>query len=157
MTPSKEQVLDRLRQVKGPDLKGNVVDLGLVSEIFLKDGRVSFSITVPAERASELDVMRQAAEKVVRDMEGVSSVIAVLTADKPGGGGANGAQGRSGPGKPQGSAGARPERRRAGSGRSSLCGTGCRRAAADAAGGRHQAHDRRGLRQGRRRQVHHSR
>ena len=83
MSLSKEQVLDRLRQVKGPDLKGNIVDLGLVSEILLKDGRVSFSITVPAERASELDVMRQAAEKVVRDMEGVSSVIAVLTADKP--------------------------------------------------------------------------
>ena len=100
MTPSKEQVLDRLRQVKGPDLKGNVVDLGLVSEIFLKDGRVSFSITVPAERASELDVMRQAAEKVVRDMEGVSSVIAVLTADKPGGG-ANGARAGRAPESPR--------------------------------------------------------
>jgi ATP-binding protein involved in chromosome partitioning len=97
MNLTKEQVLERLRQVKGPDLKDNIVDLGLVSEIFLKDGRVSFSITVPAERASELDVMRQAAEKVVRDMEGVSSVIAVLTADKPGGSGANGARaGRAG-------------------------------------------------------------
>ena len=97
MNPTKEQVLERLRQVKGPDLKDNIVDLGLVSEISLKDGRVSFAITVPAERASELDVMRQAAEKVVRDMEGVSGVIAVLTADKPGGSGANGTKaGRAG-------------------------------------------------------------
>ena len=55
MSLSKEQVLERLRQVKGPDLQGNIVDLGLVSEILLKDGRVSFSITVPAERATELD------------------------------------------------------------------------------------------------------
>jgi ATP-binding protein involved in chromosome partitioning len=92
MNPTKEQVLERLRQVKGPDLKDNIVDLGLVSEILLKEGRVSFAITVPAERASELDVMRQAAEKVVRDMEGVSGVVAVLTADKPGGSGANGAK-----------------------------------------------------------------
>ena len=93
MSLSKEQVLERLRQVKGPDLKGNIVDLGLVSEILLKDGRVSFSITVPAERASELDPMRQAAEKVVREMAGVSGVIAVLTAEKPGGArsGGNGA------------------------------------------------------------------
>jgi ATP-binding protein involved in chromosome partitioning len=85
MTPSKEQVLERLRQVKGPDLKGNIVDLGLVSEILLKDGRVSFSITVPAEQASGLDPMRKAAEKVVREMPGVSGVIAVLTAEKAGG------------------------------------------------------------------------
>ena len=67
MTPSKDQVLERLRRVKGPDLQGNIVDLGLVSEILLKDGRVSFSITVPAERAAELEPLRQAAEKVVRE------------------------------------------------------------------------------------------
>lgn len=85
MTPSREQVLERLRQVKGPDLKGNIVDLGLVSEILLKEGRVSFSITVPAEQASGLDPMRQAAEKVVREMPGVSGVVAVLTAEKTGG------------------------------------------------------------------------
>ena len=52
MSLSKDQVVERLRRVKGPDLQGNIVDLGLVSEILLKDGRVSFSITVPAERAA---------------------------------------------------------------------------------------------------------
>src|SRR5215510_6809576 len=82
-TPTKDQVVERLRRVKGPDLQGNIVDLGLVSEILLKDGRVSFSITVPAERAAELEELRQAAEKIVRDMEGVTSVLAVLTAEKP--------------------------------------------------------------------------
>ncbi len=51
MSLSKEQILERLRQVRGPDLEGNIVDLGLVSEILLKDGRVSFSITVPPHRA----------------------------------------------------------------------------------------------------------
>src|SRR5262245_65942237 len=82
-TPTKDQVVDRLRRIKGPDLQGNIVDLGLVSEILLKDGRVSFSITVPAERAAELEPLRQAAEKLVRELEGVTSVIAVLTAEKP--------------------------------------------------------------------------
>ena len=97
MTPSKEQVLEQLRQVKGPDLKGNIVDLGLVSEILLKDGRVSFSITVPAEQATGLDPMRQAAEKVVREIPGVSGVIAVLTAEKPGGLSRNGGDGAEAP------------------------------------------------------------
>jgi ATP-binding protein involved in chromosome partitioning len=95
MSLSKEQVLERLRQVKGPDLEGNIVDLGLVSEILLKDGRVSFSITVPAEQAPGLDPMRQAAEKVVREMPGVSGVVAVLTAEKPGGPSRSGGNGAS--------------------------------------------------------------
>src|SRR5215831_13983597 len=82
-TPTKDQVVDRLRRIKGPDLQGNIVDLGLVSEILLKDGLVSFSITVPAERARELEPMRQAAEKLVRDLEGITGVAAVLTAEKP--------------------------------------------------------------------------
>src|SRR5438309_2239592 len=60
MNPSKDQVVERLRRIKGPDLEGNIVDLGLVSEILLKDGRVSFSITVPVERAGELELGLQA-------------------------------------------------------------------------------------------------
>src|SRR5215475_14488735 len=82
-TPTRDQILERLRRVKGPDLEGNIVDLGLVSEILLKDSHVSFSITVAAERARELEPMRQAAEKLVRDMQGISAVAAVLTAEKP--------------------------------------------------------------------------
>jgi ATP-binding protein involved in chromosome partitioning len=86
MSLSKDKVLEQLRRVKGPDLDGNIVDLGLVSEILLKDGRVSFSITVPAARAQELEPMRQAAEKMVRELPGVTGVMAVLTAEKSGGG-----------------------------------------------------------------------
>ena len=97
MSPSKDQVVERLRRVKGPDMQSNIVDLGLVSEILLKDGRISFSITVPAERAAELEPMRQAAEKIVREMDGVQGVIAVLTAEKPRGAAAASAAPRGGP------------------------------------------------------------
>ena len=90
MSPSKDQVVERLRRVKGPDMQSNIVDLGLVSEILLKDGRISFSITVPAERAAELEPLRQAAEKIVREMDGVTGVMAVLTAEKPRGAGPGG-------------------------------------------------------------------
>jgi ATP-binding protein involved in chromosome partitioning len=86
MSVTKAEVIERLRRVKGPDLKGNIVDLGLVSEVLLKDDRVYFSITVPADRAEELEPLRQAAEKVVKDIEGVKGVAAVLTAEKAKGG-----------------------------------------------------------------------
>jgi ATP-binding protein involved in chromosome partitioning len=88
MSVSKPLVLERLRRVKGPDLDSNIVDLGLVSEILIKDGRVYFSITVPAARAHELEPLRQAAEKMVGEIEGVAGVTAVLTAEAPKGGAA---------------------------------------------------------------------
>ncbi len=78
---TKQTVLDKLRRIKGPDLEGNIVDLGLVSEVLIKDARVYFSITVPAARARELEPLRQAAEKLVSEIEGVSGVTCVLTAD----------------------------------------------------------------------------
>lgn len=81
MSLSKTKVLDQLKRVRGPDMDGNIVDLGLVSEVLIKDARVYFSITVPPHRAGELEPLRQAAEKVVRDIEGVSGVVAVLTAE----------------------------------------------------------------------------
>jgi ATP-binding protein involved in chromosome partitioning len=81
MSDLRAQVVEKLRRVKGPDLDGNIVDLGLVSDILVKDGRVYFSITIPADRAEELEPMRGAAEKVVKEIEGVAGVVAVLTAE----------------------------------------------------------------------------
>lgn len=81
MSVTKALVLERLRRVKGPDLENNIVDLGLVSEILIKDARVYFSITIPPARADELEPLRQAAEKMVAEIEGVSGVTAVLTAE----------------------------------------------------------------------------
>ena len=81
MSVSKTQVLDELRRVKGPDLEGNIVDLGLVSEILIRDNRVYFSITVSAARAAELEPLRKAAEKVVSEIPEVAGVVAVLTAE----------------------------------------------------------------------------
>ena len=82
---TKEQVLDQLKTVTGPDFNSNIVDLGLVSDIFIADNKVFFSITVPAERAQELDPLRAAAERVVKNMPGVAGAIVVLTAEKKGG------------------------------------------------------------------------
>ena len=81
MAVTKSQVLDQLKRIKGPDLEGNIVDLGLVSEILLRDDKVYFSITVPPDRAAALEPLRQAAEKVVKDIPGVQGVTAVLTAE----------------------------------------------------------------------------
>jgi ATP-binding protein involved in chromosome partitioning len=85
MSVEKTQVLEALRRVKGPDLQSNIVELGLVSEILIKDERVYFSITIPTSRAEELEQLRKAAEKVVSGIAGVAGVTAVLTAEISGG------------------------------------------------------------------------
>ena len=82
-----KDVLERLRTVRGPDMEGNIVDLGMVSDVFISDGKAYFSITVPAERAKELEPLRQAAERVVKDMPGMKGAFAALTADKRAAGG----------------------------------------------------------------------
>ena len=85
MAAAQADVLEALRRIKGPDLDGNIVDLGLVSEVLIKEGRAYFSITIPASRAAELEPLRQAAETVVAKVRGITSVTAVLTAQATGG------------------------------------------------------------------------
>src|ERR1700744_4402531 len=82
---TKEQVLETLKTVRGPDLEHNIVELGMVSDIFISDAKVYFSITVPADRAKELEPLRQAAERVIREMPGVTGALVALTAGKKAG------------------------------------------------------------------------
>jgi ATP-binding protein involved in chromosome partitioning len=87
MAVSKEDVLQALKRVKGPDLEGDIVGLGMVSDVFVSGGKVIFSITVPAERARELEPLRQAAEKAVRDVPGVEQAMVALTSERRAGAG----------------------------------------------------------------------
>ncbi|OCW59219.1 Mrp/NBP35 family ATP-binding protein [Hoeflea olei] len=82
MSVTKEEVLAKLKTVKGPDLEGNIVDLGLVSEIFIADGKVYFSLTVPAARAQELEPLREAAERAAKTVPGVKGAMVALTASR---------------------------------------------------------------------------
>ncbi|MGD9785012.1 MAG: P-loop NTPase [Hyphomicrobiaceae bacterium] len=91
MSLTKKHVLDALRVIEGPDGGGNIADLGLVSGIAIKNDRVYFSITVPADKAGSLEPLRRAAEEAVAKVEGVSSATAVLTAEAPQGSAGNGA------------------------------------------------------------------
>jgi ATP-binding protein involved in chromosome partitioning len=81
----KERVLDALKHVKGPNLSGDIVSLGLVSEVVIRGGKVYFAISVDPARASELEALRQAAEKVVKELPGVDAVAVTLTADREAG------------------------------------------------------------------------
>ena len=83
----KAAVLERLGSIRGPDDDRDIVRRGMVSDVVIANGRVMFSITVPAERAEAFEPMRRAAETAVKAMPGVTGAMVVLTAERKGGSG----------------------------------------------------------------------
>jgi ATP-binding protein involved in chromosome partitioning len=83
-TINEGQVLEALRQVVDPERRSDIVSLGMVSGMTVKDGHISFAIEVEPERGPRLEPLRKAAEKAVFDLPGVLSVTAVLTAHRGG-------------------------------------------------------------------------
>lgn len=110
MAATKEQVLDALGKIHGPDGGDDIVTRGMVSDIFIADGKVFFSITVPAEQANKLEPMRAAAEQAVKQIDGVAGAVVALTAEKKSGGGNGSAQPVSPPPQRQAAPGAPPSK-----------------------------------------------
>src|SRR5947209_14522381 len=81
MAVSEREVLDALRQVRDPERGGDIVSLGMVSGVVVRDGNVGFAIEVEPERGPRLEPLRKAAEQAVEALPGVLSVSAVLTAE----------------------------------------------------------------------------
>ena len=76
------EVMAALEGVGDPDRDGNLVSLGMVSGLRIKEGHVAFAIEVDAERGPRLEPLRKAAEAAVSGVPGVHSVTAVLTAER---------------------------------------------------------------------------
>ncbi|WP_455478101.1 Mrp/NBP35 family ATP-binding protein [Bartonella sp. B10] len=77
-----EAIRKELHKVKVLGFEGDIVSLGLLSEILIANGKVFFSITVPDGRVQEWESLRRTAEKVVCSIDGVESVFITLTAEK---------------------------------------------------------------------------
>jgi len=81
MALSKDTVLEALRTIGGPDLSGDIVSLGMVSEVVIHGGRVYFALTVDPARARELEPLREAAERAVAALPGVEKAMVTLTSE----------------------------------------------------------------------------
>ncbi len=95
---SEEQILDILKGIIDPDKGTDIVGLGMVSGIQIKDGHVALAIEVDPERGSGLEPLRKEAEKAVHALAGVISATVVLTAERTGPAGGNGGAPQGGPG-----------------------------------------------------------
>jgi ATP-binding protein involved in chromosome partitioning len=77
---SEESVWSALKTVQDPDRGQDIVALGMVSGLVVKQGNVGFAIEVDPDRGEKLEPVRKQAEQAVLALKGVSSVTAVLTA-----------------------------------------------------------------------------
>jgi ATP-binding protein involved in chromosome partitioning len=96
MPATKEQVLERLAQVKAPDGRP-LPATGTLSDVVVSDGKVFFSLTVDAAAVPAWEPVRKAAEAAVRSVPGVTSALVALTAERAGGAGRTSPVGRTSP------------------------------------------------------------
>ncbi len=82
------QVLEALKTVIEPDRGQDIVALNMVNGVVVRDGNVGFAIEVDPRQGPALEPLRKEAEQRVLALSGVSSVTAVLTAEKAAAGGA---------------------------------------------------------------------
>jgi ATP-binding protein involved in chromosome partitioning len=88
MASLKDEILAKLAAVAAPDGRP-LTATGKLSEIVAADGKVFFSITVDAAQVKTWEHVRESAERAVRAVPGVQSVMIALTAERAGGGAAS--------------------------------------------------------------------
>ena len=79
---TEEQILQALKAVADPDRGGDVVSLGMITGLTVREGHVGFAVEVDPQRGPALEPLRKACEDAVDALPGVLSVTAVLTAEK---------------------------------------------------------------------------
>jgi ATP-binding protein involved in chromosome partitioning len=80
--PTEADVLGALGRILDPDRRQDIVSLGMVKGLALRDGHVAFSLEVEARRGPHLEPLRKAAEMAVAALPGVLSASVVLTAER---------------------------------------------------------------------------
>ena len=80
---TKEQVVDALRQVEDPELGMDIVDLGLMYDVELENGKVKVVHTLTSMGCPVGPMIQQQIDDVVRALPGVDDVEVELTWDPP--------------------------------------------------------------------------
>ena len=81
--PTKEEVLEMLRQVEDPELGMDVVDLGLVYDVEVQGPKVKVLYSLTSMGCPAGPLIAGDMERAAREVEGVEEVDLELTFDPP--------------------------------------------------------------------------
>lgn len=80
---TEKNIVSALGSIIDPTRGKDIVSLGMVSGVSIRDGHVSFAIEIAPGLGETMEPVRLAAEKAVAALPGVAGVSAVLFAEKP--------------------------------------------------------------------------
>jgi metal-sulfur cluster biosynthetic enzyme len=80
---TREEVVEALRQVEDPELGMDIVDLGLMYDVELENGKVKVVHTLTSMGCPVGPMIQQQIDDVVRGLPGVEDVEVELTWDPP--------------------------------------------------------------------------
>ena len=81
--PSKEEVVEALRQVEDPELGMDIVDLGLLYDVEVEGPKVKVSYTLTSMGCPAGAMIQEDIDRVVRELPGVEEVESELTFEPP--------------------------------------------------------------------------
>ncbi len=79
--PTEEQILAALRQVMDPELHRDVVSLGMIRDVTLKDGHVTFKFVLTTPACPMRGELQKWAEEAVSGVPGVKGVTVDMSAE----------------------------------------------------------------------------
>ncbi len=83
MSTTPEAVLEALKAVQDPDLNRDIVSLGFVRDVTVRDGKVALTIVLTTPACPVKDEMEAQARGIVAALPGVTSVEVSMTSDVP--------------------------------------------------------------------------
>ena len=73
-------ILQTLKQVEDPSQSKDIVSLGLISNITIKDTNVAVTLEVPVHRGAAMEPIRKLAQRTLLKIENITSATVVVTA-----------------------------------------------------------------------------
>jgi ATP-binding protein involved in chromosome partitioning len=77
---NKDLILEALKEIEDPSQSKDIVSLGLVNSITIKDSNVAVTLEVPVHRGASMEPVRKLAQTRVLKINGVTSATVVVTA-----------------------------------------------------------------------------
>jgi Mrp family chromosome partitioning ATPase len=79
-SPNEAKILEVLSRVNDPELNRSIVDLGMVRDLAVEDGTVSFTLALTVPECPLRDQMTEDARRAVKALPGVKNVLVTLGA-----------------------------------------------------------------------------
>ena len=77
---NRDLILEALKEIEDPSQSKDIVSLGLVNSITIKDSNVAVTLEVPVHRGASMEPVRKLAQERVLKINGVTSATVVVTA-----------------------------------------------------------------------------